>query len=210
MSRTSPFFVTEKEINLYHNSTYKTNKDKFSEDDVALGKIQLKKDVKKARGEMMDLQESYKMPVPDKETGITQEEASKLRTEWLSNMNNEVEDLESISFAINDTGEQFDFKLNPEHRGQIKESNSNLDKFFDRYINKESGSWDYDKLNLDMFIRDNFNEIVRSVAKEYRSKGTEQVIDEIKNPSYNVEQKPPTVEKKSIMEQITDKIFGDD
>tara|TARA_R100000988_G_scaffold103500_2_gene83104 strand:+ start:3814 stop:4980 length:1167 start_codon:yes stop_codon:yes gene_type:complete len=202
--------LNEKEIDLYYNSTYKTNKDKFSEDDVALGKIQLKKDVKAARKEMMDLQESYKMPVPDEETGMTQEEASKLRSDWLTDMDEQVEDLDSVSFAINDTGEQFDFKLTSEHKKQIKSQNSNLDKYFDRYIDAETGNWDYDKLNLDMFIRDNFDEIIRSVANQYRSKGTEQVITEIKNPSYNVEQKRPTVEKKSIMEQIQDKIFGED
>lgn len=46
-----------------------------------------------------------------------------------------------------------------------------------------------------MFIRDNFEAIVRSVANQYRSKGTEQVINEIKNPSYKTEKTPPTVEK---------------
>tara|TARA_R100001082_G_scaffold57951_1_gene32048 strand:- start:40353 stop:41510 length:1158 start_codon:yes stop_codon:yes gene_type:complete len=202
--------LTEKEIDLYYNATYKTDKKKYSEDEVALGNIQLKKDVKNARKEMMNLQESYKMPVADEETGLTKDEADKLRTDWLSNMENEVDDLESISFAINDTGEQFDFMLTPEHKEQIVKSNQNLDTFFDRYIDKESGKWDYDKLNLDMFIRDNFEAIVRSVANQYRSKGTEQVINEIKNPSYKTEKAPPTVEKKSILEQISDKIFGDD
>ena len=202
--------LTEKEIDLYYNATYKTDKKKYSDDEVALGNIQLKKDVKNARKEMMNLQDSYKMPAPDKETGMTKEEADKLRTDWLSNMENEVDDLESISFAINETGEQFDFMLTPKHKEQIVKSNQNLDTFFDRYIDKESGKWDYDKLNLDMFIRDNFEAIVRSVANQYRSKGTEQVINEIKNPSYKTEKTPPTVEKKSIMEQISSKIFGDD
>jgi len=202
--------LTETEIDLYYNATYKTDKKKYSNDEVALGNIQLKKDVKNARKEMMNLQDSYKMPAPDKETGMTQEEADKLRTDWLSNMESEVDDLESISFAINETGEQFDFTLTPEHKEQIVSSNQNLDTFFDRYIDKESGKWDYDKLNLDMFIRDNFEAIVRSVANQYRSKGTEQVINEIKNPSYKTEKTPPTVEKKSIMEQISSKIFGDD
>ena len=202
--------LTEKEIDLYYNATYKTDKKKYSDDEVALGNIQLKKDVKNARKEMMNLQDSYKKPAPDKETGMTKEEAEKLRTDWLSNMENEVDDLESISFAINETGEQFDFMLTPKHKEQIVKSNQNLDTFFDRYIDKESGKWDYDKLNLDMFIRDNFEAIVRSVANQYRSKGTEQVINEIKNPSYKTEKTPPTVEKKSIMEQISSKIFGDD
>ena len=60
-----------------------------------------------------------------------------------------------------------------------------------------------------MFIRDNFEDIVRSVANQYRSKGTEQVINDIKNPSFDKDQKPAGTGKKSILEQVSDKILGD-
>ena len=82
-----------------------------------------------------------------------------------------------------------------------------LDNFFDKYVDG-NGNWDYDKLNLDMFIRDNFEDIIRSVANQYRSKGTEQVIKDIKNPSFNAEPKPSGRKSKSIYDQLSDQIFG--
>ena len=89
----------------------------------------------------------------------------------------------------------------------LKNINTNLDNFFDRYVG-EDGNWDYDKLNLDMFIRDNFDQIVRSVANQYRSKGTEQVIKDIKNPSFSKEPKPTGGKSKSLFDQLSDQIFG--
>jgi len=59
-----------------------------------------------------------------------------------------------------------------------------------------------------MFIRDNFEDIIRSVANQYRSKGTEQVIEDIKNPSFNAEPKPLTGKSVSILDQLSDQIFG--
>jgi hypothetical protein len=53
------------------------------------------------------------------------------------------------------------------------------------------------------------DKIVRSVANQYRSKGSEQVLKDIKNPSFE----PAKVSSKqggsNIEKQISDQIFGD-
>ena len=59
-----------------------------------------------------------------------------------------------------------------------------------------------------MFVLDNFQDIIRSVASQYRSKGTEQVIKDIKNPSFNNEPRGDMSSKKSIIEQLDDQING--
>ena len=196
--------LTPKELDLYFKSTYKLDSKKYKEDEVTLGKIQLKKDASKARKEFVKMQEEFKMPNKDIQT---QQDNSELKKQWLEKMNTEVDDLESLTFQINDNGETFDFALTDEHKGNLKNINTNLDNFFDRYVG-EDGNWDYDKLNLDMFIRDNFDQIIRSVANQYRSKGTEQVIKDIKNPSFSKEPKPATGESKSLFDQLSDQIFG--
>ena len=122
-------------------------------------------------------------------------------------MKTEVDDVESLSFDINDNGEVFDFQLNDDHKKSLVESNSNLNNFFDRYV-EESGDWNFDKLNIDMFVLDNFQDIIRSVASQYRSKGTEQVVRDIKNPSFNNEPKSNISKDKSIIEQLDDQIHG--
>tara|TARA_Y100000593_G_scaffold39466_3_gene76255 strand:+ start:1851 stop:2984 length:1134 start_codon:yes stop_codon:yes gene_type:complete len=196
--------LTPKELDLYFKSTYKLDSKKYKEDEVALGKIQLKKDASKARKEFVKMQEEFRMPNKQVQA---QEDNSKLKEEWVEKMNTEVDDLESLTFEINENGETFDFALTDEHRDNLKKINTNLDNFFDRYIG-EDGNWDYDRLNLDMFIRDNFDQIVRSVANQYRSKGTEQVIRDIKNPSFNKEPKPAGGKSKSLFDQLSDQLFG--
>ena len=198
--------LTMDEVNVLMESKYKLSKDKNSEADQTLGKIEMKKDVSKARKELIDIQNKYKMPIEEK--GMSAEQEESIRSEWVENMSKEVDDVESITFDINDNGEQFTFELNEGHRNDLMESNSNLNGYFDRYVDDEGG-WDFDKLNMDMIILNNFQDIVRSVANQYRSKGTEQVVRDIKNPSFNNEARQATGNEKSVQQTIEDIIFGE-
>ena len=197
--------LTSKEIDVYYNANYSAEKSENGEP--TLSQIQLKKDASTARKELTKVQDSYKMPMQENDSEYSQEELEAIQSEWLNSMEDEVNSVDSVSFDINDN-ETFDFKLTDEHKQKLAESNAGIDNYFDRYID-ESGNWDFDKLNMDMFIRDNFEDIVRSVANQYRSKGTEQVINDIKNPSFDKDQTPTGTGKKSILEQVSDKILGD-
>ena len=196
--------LTGKEIDVYYNANYSAEKSEDGEP--TLSQIQLKKDASTARKEMTSVQDSYRMPV-EENSEYSEEEVEAIQNEWLDNMVDEIDNVESVSFDINDN-ESFDFQLTDEHKEQLAESNADISNYFDRYVDEE-GNWDFDKLNMDMFIRDNFEDIVRSVANQYRSKGTEQVINDIKNPSFDKDQKPTGTKKKSVLEQVSDKILGD-
>ena len=58
-----------------------------------------------------------------------------------------------------------------------------------------------------MFILNNIEEIVRGVANQYRSKGTEQVIKDAKNINMSSKEQPNRSNSKSIESQIADEIF---
>ena len=204
MKQNNPDLTTE-EVNLLITSKYKLGDKNGNETESKLGQIELKRDVINARKELLNLQEQYRMPQQNK--GMSNEEANEIRENWLNNMKTEVNDVESLSFEINDKGDVFDFQLNNQHKESLVQSNSNLNNFFDRYVNK-TGDWNFDKLNIDMFVLDNFQDIIRSVASQYRSKGTEQVIKDIKNPSFNNEPRGDMSSKKSIIEQLDDQING--
>ena len=204
MKQNSPE-LTNEEVNLLINSKYKLGEKDGNEAEKKLAQIELKRDVINARKDLLNLQEQYRMPNENK--GMSNEEVNEIRESWINNMTNEVNDVESLSFEINDKGEVFDFNLTDDHKKSLVESNSNLNDFFDRYVGEE-GNWNFDKLNIDMFVLDNFEDIIRSVASQYRSKGTEQVIRDIKNPSFNNEPKGNTSQSKSIIEQLDDQIHG--
>ena len=195
--------LTMDEINVLIDSKYKTDKDKHSKSDQTLGKIEMKKDVSKARKSLMEMQEKYRMPI--EKNASVENEAS--REEWVESMSSEVNDVESITFDINDSGEQFTFSLNDDHRKGLLDSNSNLNNFFDQYVG-DDGNWNFDKLNTDMFVLRNFQDIIRSVANQYRSKGTEQVVRDIKNPSFNNEPRQNSGNNKSILEELDDHMNG--
>tara|TARA_Y100000592_G_scaffold15353_1_gene22423 strand:- start:77 stop:1210 length:1134 start_codon:yes stop_codon:yes gene_type:complete len=196
--------LTLDEVNVLIDSKYKLGKDKYSEAEKTLGKIELKKDVANARKNLIEMQEKYRMPVENNDNSPEQEAAQK---EWVNNMQSEVNEVESITFDINDSGEQFTFSLTDEHRKDLMDANSNLNSFFDQYIG-EDGNWNFDKLNTDMFVLSNFQDIIRSVANQYRSKGTEQVVRDIKNPSFNNEPRHNTEQKKDVLDELDDQMNG--
>jgi|TARA_R100000329_G_scaffold142677_1_gene126242 hypothetical protein len=193
------------EVNVLIDSKYKIDKDKYSDSEKTLGKIELKKDVAKARKNLIDMQEKYRTPVQNSNQDSPEQEAA--RESWVSDMSSEVDEVESITFDINDSGEEFTFALSDDHRKDLVDANSNLSDFFNQYIN-EDGNWDFDRLNTDMFVLRNFQDIIRSVANQYRSKGTEQVVRDIKNPSFNNEPRQKEQQGKDILDQLDEQMNG--
>ena len=86
-------------------------------------------------------------------------------------------------------------------------ANSNLENFFDKYVDK-SGDWNFDALNTDMYILNNIDKIVRGVANQYRSKGTESVINEIKNPSFTQDKQEAPAKQESTLDMLRRQILG--
>ena len=143
------------------------------------------------------------MPTQAEDSGMSDAD----RGEWLSTMENEVNDLEGLSFSMNDQGEEFTYNLDDEARQEIKSYNSDLENFFDKYVS-ESGDWNFDALNTDMYIMNNIDKIVRGVANQYRSKGTENVINEIKNPSFAQDKQAAPQKQESTLDMLRRQILG--
>jgi len=196
--------LTEAELSDYMADTYKLDKDEYNQRETNVGKVQLTKDARSARDYFNKIKDEYAMPMPSEgDSGLSVEE----RNEWLSSMESSVDDMEGLSFDINDSGETFTYNLDAEALGDIKSQNSNLEGFFDKYIG-EGGNWDFDKLNTDMYILNNIDKIVRGVANQYRSKGTEGVLNDIKNPSFNQDRQSAPQNKESTLDMLRRQILG--
>ena len=205
--------LSQKEIDLFFDSTYKLNEDKYSPEETELGKIHLKRDVSKARGELKELQEEYWSPeksgdtYSDEELQQMEAEVDKARETFYNDMDEELDSIESLTFQINEN-ESFDYKLTDEDKQVVGEALSNLDDFFEPYMD-EQGNLDKESLALDMMAMKLQDKIVRSVASQYRSKGSEQVLKDIKNPSFEPAKVTDNKGGGSIDKQISDQIFGD-
>ena len=205
--------LTQKEIDLFFDSTYKLNEDKYSPEETELGKIHLKRDVSKAREELKELQEEYWSPeksgdsYSDEEIQQMEMESEKARETFYDDMDQELDSIESLTFQINEN-EKFDYKLTDEDKQVVGEALSNLDDFFEPYMDKQ-GNLDKESLALDMMAMKLQDKIVRSVANQYKSQGAEQVIRDIKNPSFEPAKVTDSKGGSNIDKQISDQIFGD-
>lgn len=195
--------LTEAELSDYIAATYKTDAEEYSARDTNAGKVQLTKDARAARDYFNQIKEDYAMPTEAGDPGVSDAD----RGEWLSEMEGEVNDLEGLSFSMNDQGEEFTYNLDDEARQEIMDYNSDLENFFDKYVN-ESGDWNFDALNTDMYIMNNIDKIVRGVANQYRSKGTENVINEIKNPSFAQDKQAAPQKQESTLDMLRRQILG--
>lgn len=195
--------LTEAELNDYITATYKTDSEEYTAREVNAGKVQLNKDAKAARDYFNKVKEDYAMPIEADDPGVSAED----RAEWIGLMESNVDELEGLSFSMNDKGEEYIYSLDDEARQEIKGYNSNLESFFDKYVD-QSGSWDFDKLNTDMYILNNIDKIVRGVANQYRSKGTESVINEIKNPSFTQDKQEAPQKQMSTLDMLRRQILG--
>jgi hypothetical protein len=205
--------LTQKEIDLFFDSTYKQNEDKYNSEDNELGKIHLKRDVAKARDELKELQEEYWSPNELSDT-YSDEEVEQMEMEqreqlenFYDGMDKELEDIESLTFQINEN-ESFDYKLTEEDKQVVGDALANLDDFFAPYMD-EKGEIDRESLAVDMMAMKLQDKIVRSVASQYRSKGSEQVLRDIKNPSFEPAKVTSNQGGSNIEKQISDQIFGD-
>ena len=111
--------LSKKELDLFYDSTYRQNEEKYNNDDIELGKVHLKRDVSKARQELVDLQDEYWAPERDEEgysekdivemEAQEQVEVDKYKEELYDAMDDEIDDIESLTFEVNDRGETFEY-----------------------------------------------------------------------------------------------------
>jgi len=206
--------LTQKEIDLFFDSTYKLDENKYNSEETELGKVHLKRDVSKAKQELKELQQEYWSPEKN-EDGYSEEEFQQMQQEqdqaretFYNDMDKELDDIDSLTFEINESGESFNYQLTEEDKQVVGEAISNLDDFFDPYMD-EDGNIDKESLALDIMAMKLQGKIIKSVASQYRSKGSEQVLKDIKNPSFEPAKVTDNKEGNSIGDQIGKQIFGD-
>ena len=163
---------------------------------------------------MKELQEEYWSPLKnedghsDEDIQQMQEEQKQARETFYNEMDSELDDIDSLTFEINDNGETFDYKLTEEDKQVVGEAISNLDDFFEPYMDKD-GNMDKESLALDIMAMKLQGKIIKSVASQYRSKGSEQILRDIKNPSFEPAKVTDNKSGNTVEKQISQQIFGD-
>ena len=172
--------LSEEDAQLLLTHRYKIDEDEFSENDVRIGKLNLKMDAQKARAELNQLRESYKAPVQQTQQ-MNEEVESPITAEWVDAMSKTVDEIESLELEIG-KDKSFSFNLDTAYKQTLKSKNAKLDEFFDQYVD-EKGGWDFDMLSAHRAIIDNIDEIAKAIYAQGLSDGQSKVVKNAVNPS---------------------------
>ena len=220
ISRENPE-LSQEDIDFVFKRNYPGIGDEDAEgDEVRESQIELKSDASKLRQQFIEEKDNFMSGNINEEAaetvsaeqtqnqGYTQKEMDEYRNNWTNEMSQETDNLEGIRFTINDKGDNFVYNIPEADKVNMKKSNSNLDNFFNRYVDNK-GNWNYDKLNTEMYVINNMDKVVKAIANQFSSQGREEVVKSIKNPSY--EQPKRTAEYNNTQDiegQIFDSMFG--
>lgn len=192
--------LSNEDINLLVASKYKVDEDIYSDDEVRLAKIQLKIDADKAKRDIEQLRENYRMPVKQEDPAQA-EVQSPIDENWIRTMSQEVDALEALTFQLGD--QEFNFGLNDQYKSSLKDKNARLDEFFDQYVD-ESGSWDFETLNAHRALIDNIDEIASAIYKQGLSDGQRNLVEK----AANVDVTSPRVAESKNADSVAAQIFN--
>ena len=197
--------LTSEEISLLFEDSYKLNETQWSDTEIKLAKIKLKRDANKARTDLINFQKKNSIPKSKAQENENKAQIEAAQKEWVKQVENSLRNFKDIKVDIGDKGEKFSYNVSDDTIKSVRKTNKNLQKFWDRYIN-EDGTQDVNKLTREMAILNDFDNIVRSVYAQARSNGKEAVVKDLKNPSYTPESKPTADKRLTIQEQINQQL----
>jgi hypothetical protein len=207
--------LSEEDVSFLLENKYKLDADKYEETDVRLAKIQLKQDANAAKQKLSDFQKKYSLPVNQEQVDYKkelearqqqqQEAAAVQREKWLGDVDKTIPSFQKMSFKIGD--EEVSHTVTDEQRGNIKNLNSDLNTFFNKYVEKD-GTTNFQLLHEDRYKLEYFDDILRSAVTQARSKGTEAIVDKIKNPSTTVSSKDGEARAITVEEQVRRQFLG--
>lgn len=168
------------EINMLVGNKYKLDPNVYDDKDVQMSMLQLKIDATDARADIEEIREAYRAPLPQEEFSTTEGYLT-IDDNWMRSMATETEAMEALEFDLGGN-KTFTFALDDNHRRSLIQRNSQLDNFFDNYVNGD-GSWDYDKLNSHFAVIDNIDTIVSSAYRQGLGDGQKAVVSNAANIS---------------------------
>ena len=196
--------LSNEDIDLLVKSKYKVDEDLYSDEEIRLSKIQLKIDADKAKRDIDQLRENYRMPV--KQEASQEEVQSPIDENWIRTMSQEVDSLEALSFQLGD--QEFNFGINDQYKSSLKDKNARLDEFFDQYVD-DSGSWNFELLNSHRALVDNIDEIVKSVYTQGLSDGQRKLVDKAANIDVSSPRVATPQSTDNVAQQIYNYLYGD-
>ena len=176
--------LSAEEVNTLILNKYKLDPNKYSEDEVKVGSLQMKVDAANAKKQIEEQRMRY--AAPEVQQQPAEEQQSFIDEDWISEMRQEANDLTGLEFDLGND-KTFTFGLDDRYKQDLVNKNARLDEYFDAYV-RDDGSWDFDTLNSHRAIIDNIDAIVASTYRQGLSDGQKGVVQNAANVSAQVPQ----------------------
>lgn len=173
-----------KEIDILAKSKYGFQDESIlAEDELEVYKLNLRINAEDARKKIQKVRDQFAAPTK-------RDDSSPFNSEWVSAMEANAKEIEALEFAL-PSGEKFSFGIDETYRPKLIESNKQIEKFFDQYV--ENGQWNFEKLNAHRVVMDNIENIVSAAYNQGISAGQRGVVVQQANVSQaNPRQVPHT------------------
>ena len=195
--------LSAEDLTLLVESKYKLDPDVHSDEEVRLSRIQLKIDADRAKQQIEKFRSEYAAPITNQPS---EEVESFVDEAWINQMSSEVDSLQGLEFNIGN-GKSFTYGLDDSYKGNLKESNVNVESFFDQYIQSD-GNWDFDKFNSHRAVVDNIDSIVASAYRQGLGDGQRGLVNRAANVSMDTAQRMPQTNQNSIASQLKNIMGG--
>ena len=189
--------LTANEVNTLIQNKYKLDPNKFSEDEVKIGSLQMKVDAANAKNQIEEQRMRYAAPEPKQQAA---EPESFIDDEWISEMRQEANDLTGLEFDLGND-KTFTFGLDDRYKQELVNKNARLDEYFDSYV-RDDGSWDFDTLNSHRAIVDNIDAIISSTYRQGLSDGQKNVVQNASNIQAQVPNQSAQNDNNPLQEQL--------
>jgi len=194
--------LTREEIEILLEEEYGYSED-ATDREKTLAKIKIKRAGENARKQLLEYQQRWAVPKVDKAEieAANREESEK----WQQELSTAVDSNPEMVFQLGD--EEFKYTPSDDMKKTVKDA-YDLTKFWTRYA-KEGGGYDVNKFVQDMHFLNNRDDIIKSVFTFAKGKGTEEIVDDLKNPGFKgADVKDKDGKIKPLEEQVGDVLFG--
>lgn len=189
--------MSSEELNLLFEDTYKTNEDEYSTREMQIGQVKLKQDGAKALNRLNELKSEWSKPLPKQDPQAPQEY---LPSNFGDTFKNEVSDIASFEFDLNDKGEKFEYKIDDKYAESVQPVNPQDP--LSRYRN-QNGQIDAYQMAEEQALIDNIDSIIKSVYQQGFSKGQKTTVVDKKNLNITQENRPPSNDKPTRQQEQT-------
>lgn len=187
--------LTSEELGLLIKDQYKLDEDEYSEREVQLGKIQLKKDGNEAVKYLNDLKGEYSKPVdgytaPQSKTSSSPNLLGMDSEKFLSSLKEDTS-LESFTFELDDNS-NFEFKFDDTYGDGLYKALAN-DKDPLSFVRNNDGSLNTEELAKMVAFYQNGDKIVKSAYSQGKSDNAKSIATAKKNVDFNDERQDAPV-----------------